>query len=62
MLQIKTWSWNVNHPHGKTSKDIEKEINQFFRDHTCKPETFEMFYLEHGVMFSRVLYTTRKKR
>ena len=61
MLQIKTWSWNVNKPKGKTAKEIEKEINMFLKSHTCRPDDFEIFMMDNGIMFARQLYTMRKK-
>ncbi len=62
MLQLKTWSWNINLPNGKKALDIEIEVNKFLKTHKCYGESFEVFPMENGIMFGKVLYEVKAKK
>ena len=61
MLQVKIWFWNIKRPNGKTSEDIQNEINKFLKENNCLDDTFEIFELSQGFMFAKILYKTRKR-
>ena len=62
MLQIKIWAFNPYLPKGVTSKKIEDVINKFMMTHKCVEGSFEVFQLENGNLFFKVLYEVRKKK
>ena len=59
MLQVKLWSWNVSKPHGKTAKQIEKEINDFLIIHNCKRDNVDIDIID-DILFAKVFYYVRK--
>ncbi len=62
-LQVKMWTWNVYiHEGGKTTEQIQNDINEFLNKHEFDPESFEIFEMGEGVIFARVLYIKQTKR
>ena len=62
MLQIKIWAFNPYLPKGVTGKKMESVINKFMRENKIVDSSFEVFQLENGNLFFKVLYEVRKKK
>jgi len=62
MLQVKIWAFNPYQPKGVTGEKMEKTINKFMKTHSCVNESFEVFQLENGNMFFKVLYQVKQKK